>query len=216
MIVFYLLGQTIFEINWRVKMPQKFGTTSGTLKLSPNQIGSLGEQIVEMLLTKEGYKVRPFRKVLYPDALCSNFEALCDACRKSCKYPVEQTPCTRNMSHTSIWSHCKESLSQHCSQVCNKFCTSGKINRIFIEVGDESTNKNRGSLDFVAYKDGKTYVVEVKTGTHPELKSSQKQFVERLRHEVGIELLHFHVTLNNEIDYSVRCTQNVKNDCAMF
>ncbi len=122
-----------------------------------------------------------------------------------------QIPCRSDALHSQpanelIYGHCKESLSQYCQEVCKKLCISGKVNRIFREVGDESTNKNRGSLDFVAYKDGKTWVVEVKTGTHPELKASQKQFAEHLRREVGIELLLFHVTLNHEIGYSVKCS----------
>jgi Holliday junction resolvase-like predicted endonuclease len=104
-----------------------------------------------------------------------------------------------------IWKSCRYYLSKYCSRVCKRFCKNRKILKILEEVGKKQRDERRGGLDFVAYKDEKIWVVEVKTGEHSELDVSQKQFVERLRREMGIELLHFHVSLNDEIDYSVRC-----------
>jgi hypothetical protein len=58
---------------------------SGRFKFSPNEIGTLGERIVEMLLRKEGFKVKPFDELLYRKRACSKMEALVEICRENCK-----------------------------------------------------------------------------------------------------------------------------------
>lgn len=184
---------------------------SGRFKLSPNEMGTLGERIVEMLLRKEGFKVRPFGELLYRKRACSKIKALVEICREKCEICGESKLCMKYPSPLHIWDamyiweRCRYHLSEYCSRVCKRFCRYRKILKILDEVGKEQRDRRRGGLDFVVYKDGKIWVVEVKTGTHSELDVSQKQFVERLRREMGIELLHFHVSLNDEIDYSVRC-----------
>jgi hypothetical protein len=178
---------------------------SGRFKLSPNEIGTFGEHVVEMLLRKDGFKVKPFGELLCLKRPCSKMPALLDICRENCKWESgfgsgNPKPCMNG--HLEL---CHSYLLEYCSRVCKRFCRTKKVKKLFEEVGKEQRDRRRGGLDFVAYKDGKIWVVEVKTGTHSELDVSQKQFVERLRREMGIELLHFHVNLNDEIDYSVRC-----------
>src|SRR3972149_5767441 len=73
----------------------------------------------------------------------------------------------------TVWNNCRSYLSEFCSRVCKRWCKNRKVLKIFEEVG-------KGGLDFVAYKNKKIWIVEVKTGTHSELKQNQKQFVERL------------------------------------
>ena len=184
---------------------------SGSFKFSPNEIGTLGERIVEGLLRKEGFKVRPFDELLYRKRACSKIEALVEICRENCKW--EPKPCMKATKSYDpkvylemfIWkSSCCYYLSDYCSRVCKRFCKNRKILKILEEVGKKQRDERRGGLDFVAYKDKKIWVVEVKTGKHSELDESQKQFAERLRKEMGIKLLHFHVRLDDEIDYSVR------------
>ena len=166
---------------------------------------------MEMLLRKEGFKVKPFFELLYRKEGCSKTQALVEICRKNCK--IGTMSCLKADSpnvwvgylESAVWNDCRSYLSEFCSRVCKRWCKNRKVLKIFEEVGKKQRDERRGGLDFVAYKDGKIWVVEVKTGTHSELDVSQKQFVEHLRREMGIELLHFHVSLNDEIDYSVRC-----------
>ena len=184
---------------------------SGRFKFSPNEIGTLGERIVEMLLRKEGFKVKHFFELLYRKEECSKTQALVEICRKNCK--IGTMSCLKADSpnvwvgylESSVWKSCRQYLSEYCPIVCKRFCKNRKILKILDEVGKKQRDERRGGLDFVAYKDEKIWVVEVKTGEHSELDASQKQLAERLRREMGIELLHFHVSLNDEIDYSVRC-----------
>ena len=191
---------------------------SGRFKFSPNEIGTLGERIVEMLLQKEGFKVKPFNELLYRKRACSKIKALVEICKEKCAICGEPKLCMKYPSPLHIWDamriweRCHGHLSEYCSEVCKRFCKNRKILQILDEVGKEQRDRRRGGLDFIAYKDGKIWVVEVKTGTHSELHVSQKQFVRRLRREMGIELLHFHVSLDGEIDYSVRQSRQLPQE----
>jgi len=182
-------------VNWK----------SGRFKISPNEIGSFGERIVESLLRKEGFKVKPFDELLYRKRGCSKIEALVEICRENCEF--EPKPCLRATQNIacmqSNWKRCHYYLSKYCQRVCRRFCKNRKILKILEEVKNEE-DESRAGLDFMAYKDKKIWVVEVKTGTHSELKKSQRQFAERIEREMGIKLLHFHVCLDDEFDYSIR------------
>lgn len=107
-----------------------------------------------------------------------------------------------------VWGNhslCLDELSQYCQQVCKRFCWNRKIWGIFQEVGKMGwSDRKKGGLDFVVSKNGKLWVAEVKTGKHAELDQSQKHFAERLRREMGIGLLQFHVHLQDELNYSIR------------
>jgi len=179
---------------------------SGRFKMSPNEIGRLGEQIVERLLRKEGFRVRTFNELLYRKRACSKIEALVEVCRENCGF--ESKPCFRTTYGQIIWKNCHYYLSKYCQRVCRRLCRNRKILRILEEVKTQEDG-SRAGLDFAAYKDKEIWVVEVKTGTHSELKKSQRQFVERLEREMGIRLLHFHVRLNDEIDYLIRARGNI-------
>jgi hypothetical protein len=133
-------------------------------------------------------------------------EVLVDICRQNCwTGTMHCAKPTNNLWYleTVVWGHCCQHLSKFCARVCKRFCKNRKILEIFEQVGTEQGNEARG-LDFVAYRNRKIWVVEVKTGTHSELKQTRKQFAERVEREMGIKLLLFHVDLDNEIGYSVR------------
>lgn len=107
-------------------------------------------------------------------------------------------------THT-VWESCQYYLSEYCEQVCRRFCRNRKIWGIFEEVGKMGwRDRRKGGLDYVVSKNGKLWVAEVKTGKHGELHDSQRRLTERLRREMGIGLLQFHVCLQDELNYSIR------------
>jgi len=197
-------------------MPKKFVKWKrGKIEVDKNLLGRLGESIVKSILEKEGFKVKFFDDLLYRKKPCSKISKLIELCRKNCprkdNYYVfdRMMHCVRlngkTWSNDVIWDHCKSYLSKYCFQVCKRLCRNRKVLKILEEVSAEQKDERRGSLDFVAYRGKEIWVVEVKTGKHSELDASQRKFVERLRREMGIGCLHFHVDLpTNEIEYLVR------------
>lgn len=192
---------------------------SGTYKIDRNTFGKFGEEIVKRELRKEGFKVRAFDDLLYRKRGCSKVQALVELCKENCpKYGEgEKKICERAEESSNsewflvnvVWRHCRHKLSKYCPQVCNRFCNSRKVLRIFEEVGGKQWRDRReGGLDFAAYKGSMAWknlwVVEVKTGKHSELDESQKYFAERLKREMGMRLLQFHVKIDDELNYSVR------------
>ena len=175
---------------------------SDTFVLSPNRLGTLGEVIAKRLLQEKGFKVRPFRDLLYKKRPCSKAKLLAEICSQNCsltqnifgvEVPKEKYHCKRRLVNI-WWKDCIRYLYESCPGVCNRFCRARKIFQI------QRENKVLG-LDFVAYKDRKEYAVEVKTGTHKELKRSQRELALRLREEFGIEFIQIHIVLQNKLDY---------------
>lgn len=167
-------------------------------------LAKLGEDIAENLLREDGWRIEPFPNLFYRKRKCSKIELLISRCQEHC--PLEKHGlkklCVQWPSTQVIWAECHRYLSEFCFEICDKLCRNRMAEKIHSEVhhkyGESPT------LDFVAYKDRKVYAVEVKTGKHSELKVEQKEFAERLQKELGIGLLHIHIKMGDELDYSAR------------
>jgi hypothetical protein len=177
---------------------------SGIFDLSPNELGKFGEEVAKRFLRKHGFKVRPFGDLLRKKKPCSKAKSLAEICSENChlaanifgiSVPKENYHCKR-LSDWVWWDRCIYNLYKFCPKVCKRFCRPRNIFQI------KEDNKAFG-LDYVAYKDGKQYAVEVKTGTHAELKRSQRELAECLKQKFGIESIQIHVVLGNTLSYQV-------------
>jgi len=178
---------------------------SGVFGLSPNELGKFGEKVARRLLEKHGFKVNSFRELLYKKRPCSKAEQLAEICSRDCpltpniygiKVPRERYHCKR-LSSSVWWRHCVSTLYKFCPIVCKRFCRPRKIYQILEET-------KAFGLDYVAYKDGKEYVVEVKTGKHAELKRSQRELAEHLKQKFGIALIQIRIVLSNTLSYHAK------------
>jgi len=195
-----------------MKSPPKFMEwKSGKFKMDLNSSARFGEQIAKKLLMEDGWRVEPFRYLLYRKKKCDKIEMLVSKCQEQgrcwweehgSKKKCPDFPDIKYMLSQHIWDLCREPLSRFCFEVCKNPCINRKALKIMQEVRDKY-NESPG-LDFVAYKDKEIYAVEVKTGKHSELKIEQREFTERLQEELGIGLLVVHIVLNDELIYSTR------------
>jgi len=185
---------------------------SGKYVLDPNSLGRFGEIIAKDLLREQGFIVEPFDSLLFRKKKCRHIEALHELCIKNCaliegfrwcREPL--IPCQESLwPYYEIWKNCRLYLSCFCPQVCKKLCLNRKILGIYEEVQGKY---GASGPDFVASKEGETYLVEVKTGVrepHGGLKPSQKELAKRLEGQFGIRLLEMRIRLENELFYSAQ------------
>ena len=188
---------------------------SGKYKMDLNSSARFGERITEKLLREDGWRVEPFRRLLYRKKKCGEIEMLVSKCQEQGHCSWEEHRLGKRcpdfpdkyMLSQEIWRLCQERLSRFCFEVCKNPCINRKALKIMQEVRDKY-NESPG-LDFVAYKDKEIYAVEVKTGQHSELKVEQKEFTERLRQELAIGLLVVHIIINDELTYSAKLRQTL-------
>lgn len=184
---------------------------SGKFRMDLNSSARFGEQIAKNLLKEDGWRVDPFRHLLYRKKKCNKIEMLVSKCQEQGRCWCEEHgskkkcpdfPDIKYMLSQYIWDFCRESLSRFCFEICKNPCVNRKALKIYEEVRDKY--KESPGLDFVAYKEKEVYAVEVKTGKHSELKVEQREFAERLQEELGIGLLVLHIIMNDELSYSTR------------
>jgi len=182
---------------------------SGRFKMDLNSSARFGEQIAQKLFKEDGWRVEPFRYLLYRKKKCAKIEMLVSKCQEQGRCWWEEHgsqkkcpdfPDIKYMLSQYIWDLCREPLSRFCFEVCKNPCINRKALQIMQEVRDKY-NESPG-LDFAASKDKKVYAVEVKTGKHSELKVEQREFTERLQEELGIGLLVVHIKMTDELIYS--------------
>lgn len=105
---------------------------SGTFKFSPNEVGTLGEQIIKQILQKDGFKVKPFEEILFPEKACKKSRLLVKLCKQEAHTCFWETrPCTKD-DPSHYWKSCRSNLSDYCFKVCKKWCKPRKIKKFWM------------------------------------------------------------------------------------